>query len=206
MASLRAQITADSSPALRGTFNAGASSLSIASGDTKLDVQALAIVGEVQWTDGGLRIAAQDLHAATPVLQAAAVLTFSPDWNQQRLEAKVQAVDLATVKQLVLPWTMDTPEVAQYAEMVEAGQLNGLEATLQLDQIEQWHQAIEARGTLSGVAMALKQPELPIRDLGATLVLAQGKLTAEGVQAATGNSSVHSGRIEPGFRRDADGH
>ena len=99
------------------------------------------------------------------------------------------------MKQLVLPWTTDTPEVEQYARMITAGQLSGLEATLQLDQIEQWQKAIEVRGTLAGVAMTLKRPDLPIRDLSATLALAQGKLSAEGVKAATGNSAVHDGRI-----------
>ncbi len=86
-----------------------------------------------------------------PALQAAAVLTFSPDWNQQRLEVKMQPAELETVKQLVLPWTTDTPEVEQYARMITAGQLSGLEATLQLDQIDQWQKAIEVRGTLAGV-------------------------------------------------------
>ena len=83
--------------------------------------------------------------------------------------------------------------------MITAGQLSGLEATLQLDQIEQWQSAIEVRGVVAGVAMALTQPALSVRDLGATLVLAQGKLTAEHVEASTGKSAVHNGRIELNF-------
>ena len=78
LVSLRAQITADSSPALRGTFEASSDTLSVASGDSKLDIQTLAAAGEAQWTDGGLRIAARDIHAAVPVVQADALLTLQP--------------------------------------------------------------------------------------------------------------------------------
>ncbi len=134
-----------------------------------------------------------------PALQAAAVLTFSPDWNQQRLEVTTQPADLETVKQLVLPWTTDTPEVAEYARMITSGQVSGLEATLQLDQIDQWQKAIEVHGSVSGVAMTLKQPDLPIRDLSATLALVQGKLSAQGVKAASGSSAIHDGRIDLDF-------
>ena len=63
LVSLRAQITADNSPALRGTFEATSNLLSIASGDSKLDIQTLATAGEAQWTDGGLRIASRDIRA-----------------------------------------------------------------------------------------------------------------------------------------------
>ncbi len=52
------RFTADSSPALRGTFEASSNTLSIASGDSKLDIQDSRSAGEAQWTDGGLRIAA----------------------------------------------------------------------------------------------------------------------------------------------------
>ncbi len=83
--------------------------------------------------------------------------------------------------------------------MITTGHLSALEASVQLDQIEHWQQAIEARGTVAGVALTLTRPELSIRDLGGTLVLTQGKLTAERVQATTGKSRVHNGRIDLDF-------
>ena len=83
--------------------------------------------------------------------------------------------------------------------MITSGQLSGLEATLQLDQIEQWQKAVEVHGSVAGVAMTLKQPDLPIRDLSATLALVQGKLSAQGVKAASGSSVIHDGRIDLDF-------
>ena len=196
---LRASIKADSTPALKGTFQAHADGLTIDSSAGKLALEGVALDGEAVWTDAGLRLVGQDVRTAAPAVQATAVLTFSPDWNQQRLEARVEPAELETVKQLALPWTTGTPQVERYARMITAGHLSGVEATLQLDQIDQWQKAIEVRGTLSGAAMTLKRPELPIRDLTANLALVQGKLQARDVKAVSGNSSLHDGRIDLDF-------
>ena len=47
--------------------------------------------------------------------------------------------------------------------------------------------------------MALERPDLPVRDVSARLELAQGKLVADGIQAASGNSAIQSGRVELDF-------
>jgi len=112
---------------------------------------------------------------------------------------KLQPASLEVAKQLALPWTTGTPEVEHYARMITAGELRELQATLQLDQINDWQHAIEARGTLAGAAMRLEHPDLPLRDVSARLELAQGKLIAEEVQAASGDSTIQSGRIELDF-------
>jgi hypothetical protein len=193
------KVQVSDAPALRGPFTATSSALAISSRGGKLDVRDLAISGDVEWTDAGLRVAARDVRAAAPALVGAAALTFNPDWNKQRLDVKVQPTGLDIVKQVVLPWMADAPVVEQYARMIMAGQLSGLEATLQLDQIAQWRQAIEARGTVAGLALALTRPQLSIRDLGASLVLTQGKLTAQSVRAAAGRSAIDNGRITVDF-------
>lgn len=198
LVSARVKIRADGSPAVRGTFDARSKTL-IVSGAGKLDLQGLVTTGEVEWTDAGLRVAARDTRLEAPALRGAAVLAFSPDWGRQHLEVKLQPAGLDTVKQVVLPWTTGTPEIERYARMITAGQLGALEATLQLDQIGHWQQAIEARGTVAGVALTLTRPELSIRDLGANLVLTQGKLTAERVQATTGKSTVQNGHMTVDF-------
>jgi uncharacterized protein involved in outer membrane biogenesis len=151
--STHTQVEVSGSAALRGTFAVSSTALAIPSGGGKLDVRDLATAGEVEWTDVGLRVAARDARAAAPKLQGSAVLTFDPSWKRQRLEMKLQPTELDTVKQVVLPWVADTPVVEQYARMITAGQLSGLEATLQLDRIAQWQHAIEARGTVAGVAL-----------------------------------------------------
>ena len=53
LVSARVQVAADGTPALRGTFDASADRLSVASGNGQLDLQGLAAGGEVEWTDGG---------------------------------------------------------------------------------------------------------------------------------------------------------
>ena len=203
--STHTQVQVSGSPALRGTFAVSSSALAIRSGGGKLAVRDLATTGGVEWTDAGLRVDARDTRAAAPKLQGSAVLTFDPSWKRQRLEMKMQPTELDTVKQVVLPWVADTPVVEQYARMITAGQLSGLEATLQLDRIAQWQHAIEARGTVAGVALNLTRPELTIPDLGASLALVQGKLTAQPVRAAAGKSTVNNGRIELDFTRPQTG-
>jgi uncharacterized protein involved in outer membrane biogenesis len=197
--SLRARITADSSPALKGTFDASADQLAIDSDAGKLALQGVALDGEAVWTDAGLQLIGHDVHTTAPAVQTTAVLTFSPDWNQQHLQVKMARAGLDTVKQLTLPWTTGTPQVTQYAQMITAGELSGVEAALQLDRIDQWKKAIEVRGTLSGAAMTLKRPELPIRDLSANLALVQGELHAQDVKAVSGNTSIRDGRIDLDF-------
>lgn len=195
----RAKIQIVPAPALRGTFAASAGTLSVIRGGGRLEIQDLASAGEAEWTDAGLRVVTPHTRAAAPALQGSAVLTFSPDWTRQGLDVTMQPTGLDTVKQVVLPWLTATPEVERYARMIKAGQLSGLEATLQLDQLEQWQRAIAVRGTLAGVALDLPRPALAIRDLGATLALRQGKLTAERVRAVTGQSTIGGGRLEVDF-------
>jgi hypothetical protein len=195
----RARIQIVGSPALRGTFEASSSTISVTSRGGRLDVQDLAAEGEAEWTDAGLRVVARDAHASTPALQGSAVLNVSPDWSRQRVDVKMQPMGLDTVKQVALPWVADIPEVERYAGMVTSGQLHGLEATLQLDQLGQWPQAIEVRGAVAGAALTLTRPEVSIRDLDAVLMLTGGKLTAERVRATTGHSTLANGRLELDF-------
>ena len=196
---LRADINADSLPALKGTFQAHADALAIDSSAGKLALEGVALDGEAAWTDAGLQLVGRNVQTASPAVQATALLTFSPDWNQQRLEASVEHAALETVKQLALPWTTGTPQVAQYAQMITAGELTGVQATLQLDQLDHWQKAIEARGTLAGAAMTVQQPALPIRDLSANLALVEGKLQARDVKAVSGNTSLQDGHIDLDF-------
>ncbi len=199
LVSARARIKADGSPALRGAFDASMAALSIDSSAGKLDLRDVAMAGEAQWTDSGLQITGKEVRTAAPAVHGAAVLTLSPDWNRQRLEVTLQPASLEVAKQLALPWTTGTPEVERYARMITAGELRELQARLQLDQINQWQTAIAARGTLAGAAMRLERPDLSLREVSARLELAQGKLIAEEVQAASGNSAIQSGRIALDF-------
>ena len=54
--SLRAKITADSSPALKGTFDAKADNLSIDNTAGKLALQGVALAGQAAWTDSGFEL------------------------------------------------------------------------------------------------------------------------------------------------------
>lgn len=174
-------------------------------GPRRLTVRGLSIKGNAHWTDQQVQLSLAQLHTASPLVELSGTavwpLTGRSSMIPDQLRIKGVGLDVTEVRKAILQLAGNHEMVREIFDIVQGGRLPEWALSLSGTGIalEEIGKHIELQGSLTAGRIVVPGAGLHLEAVSGRVVLDQGRLSAENVEARLGNSVARNGSLKLGL-------